>query len=131
MTLHFKGKNFKLPQYYVEPIKTEILKLSRKDLEGVIECLRIIDTEGPPIPIFGICLNLECLLNERRYARIDAMDIVVFFAQKWKYHSGDKTYPVAKYENEKWKGKFGGLRRSLIRHIIAEINKHIKKYAKD
>lgn len=93
-----------------------------------MEILRTLRDNGPVYPDAGICGNIRSLGHEVDEDRLHGL------FKSWPQFSGNPTYPVPgpgglgaawayKHIIDVWKGEYGDMRRELLDHCIAELEK--------
>lgn len=94
----------------------------------LIDALRQLRAGDIPIPLLGLCENLEFLCPT-----LDGHDFVARHAPSWPEFSGRACYPVPDPDGEcppdglfhsrqpKWTGPYGEARMRLVDHLIESI----------
>lgn len=96
--------------------------LSVQQRQDASAAIRKLLEEGPEDDGYGICYSLESLLEDKG---LRGYDLVANLQKDWPLTTGSHHYPVpGDYDDEgvdKWKGEQLALRRSLLNHMLAEL----------
>lgn len=108
----------------------EIMPLTDEQAQALLTGLEQLKGGKVIDKLFGICPNLNMLIDDDVDDYVDVEGFVSTYAQGWEHHSGDDLYPVigrSHYINtdDLWVGEGGNLRHRLINYLISILEERL------
>lgn len=92
--------------------------MDKKMARVVIRCLGKMLRYGPERPMFGICFNLNRLLEQEGIYELSGYCAVEGLAVGWPRHTGSTSFPVRQTDGNQWEGEGLELRQELMQYML-------------